>query len=296
MNGLLKVPMQFCILLIGILVFAYYQYHTPPLFFNEQVIEQLENSNHKQEYENIKQRHEEISQQKTVYINQLTDALKTKEEEKIDQARAELLKFNENDQKLRTELVELIEKNDPNADTNDNNYIFLRFVTDTFPKGLIGLLIAIIFLASMGATASAINSLSSTTVIDIYKRFVKKGAADSHYLKVSRISTFCWGIFTIGIALYSSQLGNLLEAVNILGSLFYGTILGIFLVAFYVKSIGGKAVFWSAVITEVIVIGIWRMDIVAFLWLNLIGCALLILIGFILQYFLGKNNTQIKTV
>jgi Na+/proline symporter len=148
----------------------------------------------------------------------------------------------------------------------------------------------------MGATASAINSLSSTTVIDIYKRFVKKGAADSHYLKVSRISTFCWGIFTIGIALYSSQLGNLLEAVNILGSLFYGTILGIFLVAFYVKSIGGKAVFWSAVITEVIVIGIWRMDIVAFLWLNLIGCALLILIGFILQYFLGKNNTQIKTV
>lgn len=148
----------------------------------------------------------------------------------------------------------------------------------------------------MGATASAINSLSSTTVIDIYKRFVKKGAADSHYLKVSRISTFCWGIFTIGIALYSSQLGNLLEAVNILGSLFYGTILGIFLVAFYVKSIGGKAVFWSAVITEVIVIGIWRMDVVAFLWLNLIGCALLILIGFILQYFLGKNNTQIKTV
>ncbi|WP_232047090.1 hypothetical protein [Sphingobacterium daejeonense] len=127
MNGLLKVPMQFCILLIGILVFAYYQYHTPPLFFNEQVIEQLENSNHKQEYENIKQRHEEISQQKTVYINQLTDALKTKEEDKIDQARAELLKFNENDQKLRTELVELIEKNDPNADTNDNNYIFLRF-------------------------------------------------------------------------------------------------------------------------------------------------------------------------
>ncbi|VTQ08498.1 sodium:solute symporter family transporter [Sphingobacterium daejeonense] len=141
---------------------------------------------------------------------------------------------------------------------------FYVFVTDTFPKGLIGLLIAIIFLASMGATASAINSLSSTTVIDIYKRFVKKGAADSHYLKVSRISTFCWGIFTIGIALYSSQLGNLLEAVNILGSLFYGTILGIFLVAFYVKSIGGKAVFWSAVITEVIVIGIWRMDVVAF--------------------------------
>lgn len=296
MNGLLKVPMQFCILLIGILVFAYYQYHTPPLFFNQQVITKLENSEHRQEYEVIKQKHESLSQQKSVYINQLTDALKTDEENKIDAARAELLKFNEDDKKLREDLVALIEKNDPTADTNDNNYIFLRFVTDTFPKGLIGLLIAIIFLASMGATASAINSLSSTTVIDIYKRFVKKTAQDSHYLKVSRITTLCWGVFTIGIALYSSQLGNLLEAVNILGSLFYGTILGIFLVAFYVKGIGGKAVFWSAIITEIIIIGIWRLDLVAFLWLNLIGCALLILIGIILQFFIGKKTGEIKTV
>lgn len=296
MNGLLKVPMQFCILLIGILVFAYYQYHTPPLFFNQQVISKLENSEHRQEYEVIKQKHESLSQAKTVYINQLTDALKADEENKIDAARAELLKFNEDDKKLREDLVALIEKNDPTADTNDNNYIFLRFVTDTFPKGLIGLLIAIIFLASMGATASAINSLSSTTVIDIYKRFVKKTAQDSHYLKVSRITTLCWGVFTIGIALYSSQLGNLLEAVNILGSLFYGTILGIFLVAFYVKGIGGKAVFWSAIITEIIIIGIWRLDLVAFLWLNLIGCALLILIGIILQFFIGKKTGEIKTV
>ena len=296
MNGLLKVPMQFCILLIGILVFAYYQYHTPPLFFNQQVISKLENSEHRQEYEVIKQKHESLSQAKTVYINQLTDALKADEENKIDAARAELLKFNEDDKKLREDLVALIEKNDPTADTNDNNYIFLRFVTDTFPKGLIGLLIAIIFLASMGATASAINSLSSTTVIDIYKRFVKKTAQDSHYLKVSRITTLCWGVFTIGIALYSSQLGNLLEAVNILGSLFYGTILGIFLVAFYVKGIGGKAVFWSAIITEIIIIGIWRLDLVAFLWLNLIGCVLLILIGIILQFFIGKKTGEIKTV
>ncbi|WP_185212723.1 sodium:solute symporter [Sphingobacterium mizutaii] len=295
MNGLLKVPMQFCILLIGILVFAYYQYHTPPLFFNEQVIEKLENSSHKQEYEDIKQRHEQLSQEKTVYINQLTSALKEKQDDKIDDARINLQQFNEKDQGLRTELVDLIKKNDPNADTNDTNYIFLRFVTDTFPKGLIGLLIAIIFLASMGATASAINSLSSTTVIDIYRRFVKRDANDAHYLKASRISTLFWGIFTIGIALYSSQLGNLLEAVNILGSLFYGTILGIFLVAFYIRRIGGKAVFWSAVITEVIVIGIWQMNVVAFLWLNLIGCVLLILIGLILQYFMGstpKNDIE----
>ncbi len=295
MNGLLKVPMQFCILLIGILVFAYYQYHTPPLFFNERETVKLENSVHKEEYNDIIQRHQKLSEEKTVHINQLTAALKNKEEHKIDEARSELLKFNEGDQKLRTELVELIKKNDPEADTNDNNYIFLQFVTDTFPKGLIGLLIAIIFLASMGATASAINSLSSTTVIDIYKRFVKKGGDDAHYLKISRLSTLFWGIFTIIIALYANRLGNLLEAVNILGSLFYGTILGIFLVAFYIKRIGGKAVFWSAVISEAIIIGIYKMEVVAFLWLNLIGCVLVILIGLILQSIFTQNSEKTKT-
>lgn len=290
MNGLLKVPLQFCILLIGILVFAYYQYHTPPLFFNQQVIEELKQSEHADGYADIMARHERINQEKIVHINALTDALKAKDEAKIDDAQANLLTFNEQDQTLRGELIELIEKNDPEADTNDNNYIFLRFVADTFPKGLIGLLIAIIFLASMGATASAINSLSSTTVIDIYKRFVKKGGQDAHYLRASRITTLCWGIFTILIALYANRLGNLLEAVNILGSLFYGTILGIFLVAFYLKRVGGRAVFSAAVVSEIIVIAVWRMDVVAFLWLNLVGCVLVVLIGLLLQAVLPKNR------
>ncbi len=296
MNGLLKVPMQFCILLIGILVFAYYQYHTPPLFFNDQEIEKLENSGYRDQYNDIMARHEQLSTAKTVHINELTAALKQEDQGQIEGIREKLQDFNEQDQALRTELVDLIEKNDPNAETNDNNYIFLRFVIDSFPKGLIGLLIAIIFLASMGATASAINSLSSTTVIDIYRRFIRKDGNDAHYLNVSRITTLCWGLFTIVIALYASKLGNLLEAVNILGSLFYGTILGIFLVAFYVKAIGGKAVFWAAVITEFIVIGIYSLDVIAFLWLNLIGCVLVILIGLLLQFLLPNSpQTQRKT-
>ena len=142
----------------------------------------------------------------------------------------------------------------------------------------------------MGATASAINSLSTTTVIDIYKRFVRKDAGDAHYLRASRISTLCWGLFTILIALYANRLGNLLEAVNILGSLFYGTILGIFLVAFYLKRVGGRAVFCAAIISEIIIISIWSIDIIAFLWLNLIGCVLVVLISLILQALFPKNK------
>ena len=291
MNGLLKVPMQFCILLIGILVFAYYQYHRPPLFFNEKETLKLEQSIYKTEYDQIMQKHDQLFTEKTKTINQLTVALEKDDQQLTEEVKTQLQAYDKQEHKLKEDLVALIKKNDANADTNDNNYIFLRFVTETFPKGLIGLLIAIIFLASMGATASAINSLSSTTVIDIYKRFMNKEGDDALYLRASRIATLGWGVFTIIIALYSSKLGNLLEAVNILGSLFYGTILGVFLVAFYFKKIGGKAVFVSAIITELIIVAIWLSDIVAFLWLNLIGCVLVILIGYIIQMINGNPKS-----
>lgn len=283
MNGLLKVPMQFFILLIGILVFAYYQFNTAPLFFNQVEVKKIENSEYKAEYSQIMSQHELLSKEKTLLAQQLTRGLKTDDEVLIDQSREALNAKNKQDKALRKQVEELLLKNDPSAELNDNNYIFLSFVTSTFPKGFIGLLIAIIFLASMGATASAINSLSSTTVVDIYKRFINRGASDQGYLNASRIFTLFWGIITLCVALYASQLGNLLEAVNILGSLFYGTILGVFLVAFYVKQIGGKAVFWAAILTEIIVFIIWSTDIMAYLWLNLVGCVCVIVLGLILQ-------------
>jgi len=291
MNGLLKVPMQFAILLIGILVFAYYQYNTPPLFFNEIETTKLINSEYKEEYESILDSHKQVSEEKTQIIHDLTAGLQRQDDQIIDQAREKLEALNKQEKGFRDQVVELMVTNDKNADVNDNNYIFLSFVTSTFPKGLVGLLIAVIFLASMGATASAINSLASTTVIDIYKRFVNKKANDQQYLNASRIFTFMWGIVTIIVALYASKLGNLLEAVNILGSLFYGTILGIFLVAFYVKAIGGKAVFWAALLTEVVIFSLWKMDVMAFLWLNLVGCIGVIFIGYLLQIlFFGPNE------
>ena len=283
MNGLLKIPMQFCILLIGVLVFTYYQFHTAPLFFNRVEVEKIQKSEYSQEYESIIVAHEALSAQKNAAVQELTKGLKADNSELVDAAGTQLKEYNEQDKALRSQVEGLLKKNDPKADLNDNNYIFLSFVTSIFPKGLIGLLIAIIFLASMGATASAINSLSSTTVIDIYKRFINKNGTDRGYLNASRIFTLFWGIISLIVALFAGQLGNLLEAVNILGSLFYGSILGIFIVAFYVKSIGGKAVFWAAVLSEVVVFAVWKADIMAYLWLNLVGCACVVLFGLLLQ-------------
>lgn len=290
MNGLLKVPMQFCILLIGVLVFVYYQYNTPPLFFNSQETNKLEKSIYADAYQSTLQQQQLLSDKKSVVLATLTSALSTADKSTIDQSRAEIQQLNLQADSLRQDVIALIKKNDAKADTNDNNYIFLHFITTTFPKGFIGLLIAIIMLASMGATASAINSLASTTTIDIYKRFINKNGSESSDLRASRICTLGWGVFTVIIALYANKLGNLLEAVNILGSLFYGTILGIFLVAFYLKNIGGKAVFWAAILAEVFVFIIWKLDVIAFLWLNLIGCTLVILIGLVLQKIIALRK------
>lgn len=292
MNGVLKIPMQFCILLIGVLVFAYYQYNSPPLFFNQAEIKKLESSSHAASYQSLIAQHEMLKAEKAKDVEALVTAMNSGDQQSEDEHAASLKAHNETADALRAKTIDLLQQNDPKTDTNDNNYVFLSFVKDVFPKGLVGLLIAIIFLASMGATASAINSLSSTTVIDIIKRFVRKSADDKTYLSISRFTTLFWGIFTVIIALYANRVGNLLEAVNILGSLFYGTILGIFLVAFYIKKIGGKAVFIAALLTEVIVIYIWRLDAIAFLWLNLIGCAGVIILGYILQTFLPQRQLQ----
>jgi SSS family solute:Na+ symporter len=290
MNGLLKIPMQFCILLIGVLVFVYYQYNNAPLFFNPTEIHKIENSIHAEEYNKLQTEQNALTQQRIQTLNALHEARVNNKESSLEQEKQNLDDINTKSAVLRKSAVDLIKANDSKAETNDNNYIFLSFVTSVFPKGLIGLLIAIIMLASMGATSSAINSLASTTVIDIYKRLINQNASEKTYLNVSRISTLGWGIFTIIVALFANKLGNLLEAVNILGSLFYGTILGIFLVAFYFKKIRGNAVFWAAVVTEIIIVYIWYLDVIAFLWLNLIGCVLVILFGYLLEYLLPNKR------
>lgn len=285
MNGLVKIPMQFLILLIGVLVFTFYQYQQPPVFFNSYELNKLEKSPYKADLQKIKDDYSKAFSEKQIEIDRLEQALDAKDQNAVDAQRTILAAADKKTKEIRQQAVDLMKKNDPEAETNDNNYVFLSFVTKYLPQGLIGLLIAIIFLASMGSTASALNSLASTSVVDIYKRLINKEASDEKYLSVSRWLTIGWGLLSVFMALYAGKMGNLLEAVNILGSLFYGTILGIFLVAFYFKKVGGSATFIAAIITEIIIFSLWIMDTMAFLWLNVVGCVLVILIGLLLQMF-----------
>lgn len=278
MNGLLKIPMQFLILMIGTLVFAFYQYHTPPIFFNHVEVEKVQSSQYKDSFNLLQQQYQTIYQSRQQHVNNLITALDNGNTAAIDKSREALHASDTTANAVRKSAIKFISKNNPTADTNDSNYIFLTFVTSYLPVGMVGLLIAIIFLAAMGSTASGLNSLASTTVIDFQKRFSNKSSTEKQELASSRWATVGWGVFCMIVALYAGKLGNLIEAVNILGSLFYGTILGIFLVAFYMKNIRGTAVFVAALVAEVFVVATWLADVMAFLWLNVIGC--LLVMGF----------------
>jgi SSS family solute:Na+ symporter len=289
MNGLVKIPMQFLILLIGVLVFTFYQYTKPPIFFNSYELNKLEKSRYKPALDSIYTRYDAAFLAKQKELQQLDMALEQGDEAKIDLQRQKLQVADTETKSLKKAATDLMLKNDGNADVNDNNYIFLSFVTRYLPQGLIGLLIAIIFLASMGSTASALNSLASTSVIDVYKRLIKKDASDNQYLSASRWATIFWGVICIIMALYASKIGNLIEAVNILGSYVYGTVLGIFLVAFYVKQVDGRSVFIGALFAELLVCITGYFEVIAYLWLNVLGCLLVVLLSLLIQTIKGAK-------
>ena len=256
MNGLVKVPMQFLILLVGVLIFSFYQYHKAPVYFDATKI---------------------VAAKKTMYNDSLV-LLEQKYDAAITQH--DIPQLNA----LRTQYKTVLKKALPGEDANDTNFIFLRFVVDNLPKGLVGLLIAVIFLAAWGSIAAALNSLASCTVVDFHKKFINTTCNDAKDYSISRWSTFGWGGFSVVVAMFAHNLGNsLIEAVNILGSLFYGVILGIFLVAFWLKSIKGNAVFIAAVLSEALIFIIYSRNIISFLWLNVIGALLVIIIGLGIQ-------------
>lgn len=294
MNGLVKVPMQFLIMLIGALVFVFYLYFRAPISFNEGQVKKVYNSSYAPQMRVLEQEYNELSDRKQEQVQQLAAALKTKDETEIRTAQATLKGLEEASGLVRDSAKVLIKKADPTAEANDTNYIFLHFVVHNLPKGLVGLLIAIIFLASWGSIAAALNSLASTTMVDVYQRMVNQNATDGEYLRMSKIWTLIWGVFSIAVAQFATGLGSLIEAVNILGSLFYGTILGIFVVAFMMKWVKGNATFWAALVAELLVITVYMMDIVSFLWLNVIGCVLVMLIAAILQPFSKTAQEKIS--
>jgi Na+/proline symporter len=290
MNGLIKIPMQFMILIIGVLVFAFYQFNRPPMFFNNYEVNKVKQSSYATQYNYLDQQYTQAFEQKKVKTNDLIKAIDSKDKEQIDHAQDALKVADMQSRIIRQDAIALMKKNSNGADGNDTNYVFLTFVTQYLPKGLIGLLVAIIFLASMGSTASALNSLASTSVVDIYKRIVNPNASEQNYLNASRLATVFWGVVCIGMALYASRIGNLLEAVNQLGSYIYGTILGVFIVAFYLKKIRGNAVFTAAIITEAVICILGYFDAIAYLWLNAVGCILLIILAYILNKVIPQKS------
>ncbi|MBK8501790.1 MAG: sodium:solute symporter [Saprospiraceae bacterium] len=289
-NGLMKVPMQFFILLIGIMVFTFYQFHEAPIFFNSAEYDKVMESPLAGEITSLENEKRDLERQRnTLNLNYL-GALDQNNATQISAIKTQIVS-NESAQKVvREKAKEVILKSNPNAETNDRDYVFITFILNHLPKGLIGLLLAVIFSAAMSSTASELNALASTTTIDIYQRSIKKEASETHYLHSSKLFTLMWGMFAIGFACFGTLFENLIQFVNIVGSIFYGTILGIFLVAFYIKQIKAQAVFWAAVCAEIMVmLTYWNVDI-GFLWLNPLGCLGVIFFGTVFQFMLPAKS------
>ncbi|MFZ9262554.1 MAG: sodium:solute symporter [Chitinophagaceae bacterium] len=275
MNGIIKIPMQFFILLVGVLVFVYYSYNTSPLYFNDLAITKLKKTAYKEQIISLEQSHNAISEEKKKLIE-------NGRLNHIDNIEA-LKKLNEQEEGLRDHLKILIKESGILVETNDTNYVFIRFVMDHMPHGLIGLLIAVIFLAAWGSIAAALNALSSATLIDFHKPYIKSDTTEDEEFKLSRMYTLFWGVFCIVFAQFATNLGSLIEAVNILGSWFYGVMLGIFLVAFYLKKVGGNAVFYAAILGEICVLSMYAFSNIGWLWLNVIGALAVIFFSLLLQ-------------
>jgi Na+/proline symporter len=294
MNGLIKVPMQFFILLIGVLLFVFYQFKPAPLFFNSNEVSKLESSPYAKDWQQINQSHTALFEKKKVAAFGLNQAIEAGKDSEIETQKAVLVQTEKEMKGLRKQATDLMKLNDPKAETDDTNYIFLRYVIDYLPHGLIGLLIAVIFAASMQSKSAELNALASCTMVDIYKRSFVKNASDAHYLKASKWATGLWGVYAIGVAMFANKLGSLIEAVNVLGSLFYGTILGIFLVAFMFKKIIGGSTFYAAVLAEAIVLYLYFFTSISFLWFNLFGSALVIIFSFIFHFLQTKYSPSIS--
>ena len=295
MNGFLKVPMQFFILLIGVMVFVFFQFNPVPLNFNPNNKIVIEKSIYKEEYRNLEKHLSDLSEEKKEFNLLYIDHLNQNYDNPILRKKLTALSNKEND--LREQAKELISKADPKAETNDKDYVFINFILNYLPKGLIGLLLAVILSAAMSSTASGLTALASTTAIDIYKRNLKEEKSDKHYVNATKVFTIFWGIVAILFACIGTLFENLIQLVNIIGSIFYGTVLGIFLVGFYIKYIRAKAIFWGAIITQLTIFYIFYLDIVSFLWLNFIGAIMTIVIATLLQFFLfSDKNESIESI
>ena len=292
-NGLLKVPMQFFILLVGVMVFVFYQFNPYPLNFNPAATQAVMNSEYSEQYQVLTKQHRETQQQKKEVMAQYAHLPE-------DAASATEIAIVEKMQQLssielaqREEAKLFIEAAKKDVETNDKDYVFIHFILNNLPRGLVGLLLAVILCAAMSSTSSELNALASTTVIDLYKRNQKSERSEEHYVTASKWFTLLWGIIAIAVASIADLFDNLIQLVNIIGSIFYGNVLGIFLLAFFIRYVQSTAVFITAIITQIIILILFEMDVMPYLWLNLVGCGLVMVIAIILQSF-GLDRKFLK--
>ncbi len=287
-NGFLKVPMQFFILLVGVMVFVFYQFNSSPLNFNPAATSAVKNSEFANEYLNLEKTHKEIEEKKKIaqfeYAEDVDDEI----------VKRQIKELNKAEKVNREKAKEIILKADDTQETNDKDYVFIHFILNNLPRGLIGLLLAVILSAAMSSTASELNALASTTTMDLYKRNEKTVKNDKHYVLATKWFTLGWGILAILVASVANLFDNLIQLVNIIGSIFYGNILGIFLLAFFIKSVKGNAVFKAAIVTQIIIISVYFMDFLPYLWLNLLGCFIVMAIAFLLQKFSGNPKLEVE--
>lgn len=306
-NGMLKVPMQFFILLVGVMVFVFYQFNSAPLHFNPEAEQAIRSSEYAGDYENIERRLDIVERyQKSAAFNYAKDAsLDVFTENGTTYSWME--HYQSENLALREEAKALIAEVNPDVEVNDKDYVFIHFILNNLPRGLVGLLLAVILSAAMSSTASELNALGSTTAIDLYKRNLREEKDPEHYVKATKGFTLMWGILAIIVASTASLFENLIELVNIIGSIFYGTVLGIFVLAFFIKYVHSNAAFIAAVITQLLIIGIFYFAIfkvqqeggeplLSYLWLNFLGCAIAVVIALILETIFRTTGSRPKAV
>jgi Na+(H+)/acetate symporter ActP len=281
--------MQFFILLVGVMVFVFYQFNHSPLNFNPAATKAVAESEYASDYYELQNELDAIQdqkQEKTLLYAKAED-FSSLNQEKFKQ---DLIALNEAEVQKRERASEIISMADETVETNDKDYLFIHFILNNLPRGLIGLLLAVILSAAMSSTASELNALASTTVIDLYKRNLVGDRSEEHFVKASKWFTLAWGIIAILVASIADLFDNLIQLVNIIGSIFYGNVLGIFLLAFFIRYVKSNAVFIAAIITQIIIVTIYFMDLMPYLWLNLAGCALVIGIALLIQSMIGRDS------
>ena len=290
-NAILKIPMQFFILLVGVMVFVFYQFNPSPLNFNPAASGAVLDSEYAPQYREPEMAHRALEADKVLAQEAFTTALEQSEDDAAMQAKRDILTLDQKEQNNREAARELIRQADPSVETNDKDYVFIHFILNNLPRGLIGLLLAVILSAAMSSTASELNALGTITALDLYKRNQREEREPKYYVRVSRLFTLMWGVIAILVACVANLFENLIQLVNIIGSIFYGNVLGIFLLAFFFRYVRGNSVFIAALITQIMVVVAWYFDWMSFLWLTAFGCILVILFAFMLEGFDRMLNT-----